>query len=326
MNKEQKTNELFSAYSGANMPGAAVMVIHKGKPLLNKTYGMANLETVTPVTAQTNFRLASVTKQFTAMCIMMLVERGELTLNTLLVDIFPNFPKYGSKITIWHILQHTSGLIAYESLMPDTATRQILDKDILQLMIEQDSTYFAPGSTYRYSNTGYAMLAIVVEKISGQSFPQFLQTNIFEPLRMENSVAYQHGISEVKSRALGYTVKGDSIVLSDQSLTSAVLGDGSIYSSVNDLFKWDQALYSEKLVSAEMLKQAFTPNLETYGFGWRIDEYKGHFRVHHTGSTSGFRNVMMRFPDDEFTAIILTNRRDLEVASLAEALFDLYRP
>ncbi len=322
--KEEKINQLFAPYDGRNKPGAALMVLRDGKPILSKTFGMADIERGIPVTPQTNFRLASVTKQFTAMCLMMLVERGLLSYDTKLTDIFPDFPSYGKKITIRNILQHTSGLIAYEDLIPDTAMVQVLDADVLQMMKEQDSTYFVPGSAYRYSNTGYAVLAMVVEKLSGLSFPEFLKKNIFLPLEMDNTVAFVDGLNEVPHRAFGYTVHADSIELTDQSITSAVLGDGGIYSSLEDLFKWDQALYSEKLVSKRSLQQAFTPHLETYGFGWRIDTYKGHRRVHHTGSTRGFRNVIQRFPDDRFTVIILTNRNEPGVAPLAEQVADMY--
>ncbi len=321
---EEKTDQLFKPYTGQKMPGAAVLIIKDGKILFAKTYGQADLETHTPVTAQTNFRLASVTKQFTAMCILQLIEQGKLDYKTKLTEVFPDFPAYGKTISIQNILQHTSGLLAYEDLIPDTVKTQVLDKDVLALMKRQDSTYFEPGTKYRYSNTGYAVLAMVIEKISGQRFAQYLLKNIFKPLKMETSVAYEKGISTVANRAKGYAVTDSGIFDSDQSAYSAVLGDGGIYSNLNDLLKWDQALYTEKLVSATMLKKAFTPFKENYGFGWRIDTYKGHKRIHHTGSTSGFRNVIQRFPEDHFTVVILTNRKAPGVRPLAEKLVDWF--
>jgi CubicO group peptidase (beta-lactamase class C family) len=323
-NLEEKVDQIFSPYTGENIPGAAVMIIQDGNPILQKTYGMANLEKEIPVSTKTNFRLASVSKQFIAMCTLMLIEAKKLDYSTTLVEIFSDFPEYGKTITILNLLQHTSGLVAYEDLIPDSATVQVTDTDVLQMMMEQDSTYFPPGTSFRYSNSGYAVLAKIVEKISGISFAKFLKKNIFDPVGMNNTVAYQKGISELPNRAFGYTVSDDSISFSDQSLTSAVLGDGGIYSSIEDLYNWDQTLFTNKLVRQETLNLAFTPNLEIYGFGWRIDEYKGHSRVHHTGSTCGFRNVIQRFPIDHFTVIILTNRRDPDVALLAEKLVDLY--
>jgi len=322
--QDHLVDTLFEAYQGNTVPGAAVMIIHQGQPILKKTYGMANLVKKIPMNSHTNFRLASVTKQFTAMCIMMLKERGELDYTTTLKDIFPSFPDYGRDILIQHLLQHTSGLIAYEDLIPDTVSAQVSDRGALQMMMEQNSTYFQPGATYRYSNSGYAVLAMIIEKISGKSFADFLKENIFTPLDMKNTIAYERGISEVLNRAYGYTVDTDSIRFTDQSITSAVLGDGGIYSSIEDLYKWDQSLYTDKLISSENLELAFTPGLEDYGFGWRCDEYEGHFRVHHTGSTRGFRTVIQRFPYDEFTIVILTNRTDPELTSLAEKLTDQY--
>ena len=331
MAQESKMDKLFETYTGDSIPGAAVMVIKKGRPIITKTYGMANLEDGVPVTPQTNFRLASVTKQFTALAIMQLQQRGALAYTTTLKEIFPEFPDYGKNITVQNLLQHTSGLIAYEDLIPDSATVQVLDKDVLQMMMEVDSTYFTPGTAFRYSNSGFAVLAMVIEKISGKSFAAFLRDNIFLPLGMNNTIALEHGISEVANRAYGYTVHSDSVEFTDQSVTSAVLGDGGIYSSIEDLYKWDQALYTNKLISFETTKLALTPGLAThrpdgtgYGFGWYIGEYKDHMTAWHGGSTCGFRNVIQRFPHDEFTVIILTNRREPSVESLAEKLADLY--
>ncbi|HHM23933.1 MAG TPA: class A beta-lactamase-related serine hydrolase [Bacteroidetes bacterium] len=327
--KERAADRLFAAYTG-DVPGASVLIIHDGVHEFVGSYGLADLEKKTPVTAMTNFRLASVTKQFTAMCILQLMEQGKLSLDMTLKDIFPEFPEYGRSITVWNLLTHTSGLIDYEDLIPDTATVQVLDRDVLQMMMQQDSTYFPPGTQFRYSNTGYAVLAMVVEKVSGQSFPDYLEQHIFKPLHMNNTVAYVKGVNEVPYRAYGYAWEDGRFVFKDQSLTSAVLGDGGIYSSVHDLYFWDQALYTDKLVSKSTLQMAFTPavlasgDTTNYGFGWRIDHYRGHLRYHHTGSTCGFRNVIQRYPDDRFTVIILTNRAEPNVAPLAEKLTDIF--
>ncbi len=324
-NRDSKVEQLFADYQG-EQPGAAVMVIHKGQPILAKTFGLADLEHLTPVIPQTNFRLASVTKQFTAMAIMILVERGLLDYTTALSAVFPDFPDYGNTVTVKHLLQHTSGLIAYEDLIPDTATIPVLDEDVLTMMMGQDSTYFTPGSDYRYSNSGYAVLVMIIEKLSGLSFAGFLAENIFEPLGMSGTVAYQQGISNVKHRAYGYIVNADSLQFNDQSMTSSVLGDGGIYTSLLDLYKWDQALYTDRLMTRESMERAFQPGLEDYGFGWYIDDYQGHNRVYHTGSTCGFRNAYLRYTDDQLSIIILTNRRDPGVLELAEQLSELYLP
>jgi len=324
MSDDQYLDRLFADYNGEDVPGAAVMIIKNGEVFLMKTFGMADLAKDIPIKPVTNFRLASVSKQFTAMSIMILEERGKLNYNQILTDIFSEFPDYGQTIAIEYLLQHRAGLIDYEDLIPDTATIQVLDRDVLQMMMAQDSTYFTPGTDFRYSNSGYAVLAMIVEELTGKRYAEFLRDEIFLPLGMENSVAYEKGISSVPNRAFGYFVEPDSSAFSDQSITSAVLGDGGIYTSLEDLYKWDQALNAEKLVQKESLDRAFTPALENYGFGWRIDEYKGHRRVHHTGSTCGFRNVIQRFPEDGFTVVILTNRREPGVAALADKLVDRF--
>jgi len=329
-NRTSKIDRLFQAYCGDNVPGAALLVIKDNEPILTKTFGMASVENKIPVTVETNFRLASVTKQFTAMCIMILAEQGKLSYQQTLQDIFPDFPAYGQNITIHHLIHHTSGLIDYESLIPDSATIQVLDNDIMEMMRAQDSTYFNPGTQYRYSNSAYALLAMIVEKISGMSFAEFLKKEIFSPLEMSETVAYEPGISEVKNRAFGYTDEDGAFIPRDQSLTSAVLGDGGIYSSLMDLIKWDQALYRDQLVSYESLKLAFTPDTLTdgtstgYGFGWRIDEFLGQRRLHHTGQTCGFTTIIQRYPDINFSIIILTNRHRPMLNDIADQIAEIY--
>jgi CubicO group peptidase (beta-lactamase class C family) len=317
---------ILTAYQGNAVPGAALRIIQRGQVILTRGYGAAETDSQTPVTAATNFRLASITKQFTATSILMLIEEGLLDLDTTLPQIFDDFPAYGDNITVKQVLQHRSGLLDYESIMPEGVTEQAHDSDVLRMMIESDHTYFEPGSEYRYSNSGYALLAMIVTKLSGKSFAAFLHERIFTPVGMKNTVAFEDGVSTVPNRAWGYTVKDGIIESADQSPYSAVLGDGGIYSSLDDLFLWDQAQYRDDLISAESRALMQTPALEIYGFGLRIDEFNGHHRYHHEGSTSGFRNFMMRFPDLELTVILLTNRAAPSVTPLAEKIATLYLP
>jgi CubicO group peptidase (beta-lactamase class C family) len=171
---------------------------------------------------------------------------------------------------------------------------------------------------------------MIVEKASGMTFAAFLKKNIFGPLKMHETVAFEDGISTVRNRAYGYTKKGDAFERTDQSLTSAVLGDGGIYSSVDDLFLWDQSLYTTKLVSDDMLHQAWTPSIlasgkqSNYGFGWELGELKGLKTVRHGGSTIGFRTAILRIPEKKFTVIVLANRSESKPDSLADAIADLY--
>lgn len=219
-------DKLFAPYDSTDAPGAAAGIIQNGELVFAEGYGIANLETGEPATPETNFRLASVTKQFTAACVLQLVEAGELTLETTLGSLFPEFPDYADDITVERLLEHTSGLADYESLYPDTQTDQLHDADVVRLVAAVDSTLFPPGSRHQYSNSGYAVLATIVEKLSGVSFAEYLQANVFAPLGMDATVAYEKGVSEVERRAYGYSRADDGWERTDQNVTSAVLGDG----------------------------------------------------------------------------------------------------
>jgi CubicO group peptidase (beta-lactamase class C family) len=322
---------LFKGFDGVRTPGAAVMLIRDGKVVYEKGYGFANVELNIPCTTSTNFRLASVSKQFTATSILFLVEQKKLSLDDPITKFFPEFPEYGKEITVRHLLSHRSGLLDYEDLIPDGTTIQVSDRNALNLVRQQNKTYFPPGSDFRYSNTGYALLSLIVESISGTPYAEFLKRNIFWPLQMTNTIAYEAGISKVQNRAYGYAQENGQFVPSDQSLTSAVLGDGGIYSSVNDLFKWDQSLSTNKILSSKMLKEAFTVASPTtdianagYGFGWYVSKYHNNDLIFHRGHTCGFTNLIERYPEKKFTVIILTNRRDAEILDFGKRIFDLY--
>jgi CubicO group peptidase (beta-lactamase class C family) len=324
-----KIDALFQEYNRPNVPGASVIVIKDGKVLFKRAYGMADLEYKVPSTTSTNYRIASLTKQFTAMAIMILAERGKLSYDDHLTDLFPDFPQYGKTITIRNLLNHTSGLIEYGEVMPKDRTEPLSDRDVLDLMKQQDHTYFTPGSQFRYSNTGYTLLALIVEKASGVPFAEFLKKNVFRPLRMNHTTFYRRDDHTDRHRAYGYTKQGDTFAKTDQSLTSSILGDGSIYSSIDDLYNWDQALSINLLVSAKTLKQAFTPGASVdqstgYGFGWFIENKRGMSLLWHGGNTIGFTGAIQRFPEQRFTVIVLANRNGAQLSEIVDKIEDLY--
>jgi len=312
---------LMRDYQG-DVPGASVLVVRDGQPVVRRAYGMANLEARTAATPQTNYRLASVSKQFTAASILLLAQDGRLKLDDRIRQFFPTLPAAANDITIRHILTHTSGLIDYEDVMDPADTRQVHDADVLTLLQSQDRTYFAPGTGYRYSNSGYALLALIVERASGQRYARFLHDRIFQPLGMNDTVAYEAGVSDVAHRSYGYSLEDGAWTRTDQSTTSAVLGDGGIYSSIDDLARWDAALYDERLLSSQSLRQAFTPATPTddpkveYGFGWRITGET----LWHSGESIGFRNVIVRWPQRRLTVVVLTNRDDPEPYETAKKI------
>ena len=324
----QAIDRLFEKYRGP-VPGASVMVIQAGQVLYKAAYGFANLEEGIPSATYTNYRLASVTKQFTATAIMLLADRRQLLYDDPITRYLAAFPAYGQQITIRHLLNHTSGLVAYETLIPKDAATPLTDQDVLSLLQKQTQTCFRPGSEFCYSNSGYALLALIVERISGMSFAAFLKQHIFEPLQMDHTVAYQPGISTVHHRAYGYTRRDDGFERTDQSLTSSVLGDGGIYSSVEDLYKWNQALDNAQLVHAETLQQAHTPGIwipdqgAGYGFGWFIGAYHDAPMIWHHGETIGFRTFLARFPSQRLAAVVLINASEGNPSEIAHRIADL---
>jgi CubicO group peptidase (beta-lactamase class C family) len=308
-----QVDALMREYAGQG-PGASVLVIRDGVSIVRRAYGYANLEQQIAARPATNYRLASVTKQFTAAAILLLAEAGRLQLDDTARHWLPSLPVTLNAVTIRQLLTHTSGVIDYEDIIPVSLTRQLHDIDVLALLAAEPRTYFTAGSAYRYSNSGYSLLALIVERASGERFAAFLRSRIFMPLGMHDTVAYEQGISAVVNRAFGYSSLCGRWIRTDQSQTSAVLGDGGIYSSIDDLAKWDAALYDERLLSRQSWQQAFTSATPTddpqvqYGFGWRITGET----LWHSGETIGFRNVIVRYAGRRLTVIVLTNRNDPE--------------
>lgn len=322
---QTEVDALMRDYDGA-VPGASVLVVDRGEAVIRRAYGLADVEAGVTSMAVTNYRLASVTKQFTAAAILLLAEDGRLRIDDRVRTWLPSLPRATDAVTIRQLLTHTSGLIDYEDVMAEGTTAQLRDADVLRLLESQGRTYFRPGSDYRYSNSGYALLALIVERASGRSFATFLRERIFLPLGMRNSVAYEEGISTVANRAYGYSLVNGSWIRTDQSTTSAVLGDGGIYSSIDDLARWDAALYDDRLLSDASRRLAFTAATTTddpdvaYGFGWRVTGET----VWHSGETIGFRNVIVRYPRRHLTVVVLTNRDDPEPYRTALAIAKLF--
>ena len=355
---EQKVDAIFTGVTQPNDPGLAVLVLKNSQTVFEKGYGVAELRTHAKIDGKTNFRLASFTKQFTAMAIMLLVHDGKLRYNETLTDVFPDFPPYGKTITIRNLLTHTSGLPEYEDLMDATEKvkgptwtpeKQIQDEEVLALLKKEKAGNFAPGTSWAYSNSGYVVLGLIVAKVSGLTYAEFLHQRIFAPLRMNHTVAFQKGKNEVVNRAFGHTKEKNVYKETDQSATSATLGDGGIYSNLEDLARWDEALREHKLLSEAEMQPALTPvrlndgsqtywPKETgddpraasrpvqYGFGWFLDPYQGHKRSYHDGETIGFRSTIQRFAEGQWTIVVLSNRNDLDPDALSLKVGDLVLP
>jgi CubicO group peptidase (beta-lactamase class C family) len=319
---EGRVATILSPYTG-HVPGASLLVLHDGKVRLSESRGFADLEAGRAAASDTNYRLASVSKQFTAMAILLLVQDGVLRLDEPVRDWLPSLPPATRKISLRQLLSHRSGLIDYEDFVPDDAP-QVRDADVLKILESQDRTLFEPGKGYQYSNSGFALLALVVERASKKDYPSFLRERIFEPLGMNATLARVDEGPAVANRAYGYRMEEGKWVRRDQSSTSAVLGDGGIYSSVDDLARWDAALYDDRLLGDSLRKQMWSrqgntddPDID-YGFGWRLTGST----VWHSGESMGFRNVLIRDPSRRTTVILLTNRDDPEPYRMARSLLD----
>ena len=259
----QQLETVFAGEVHPGEPGLAVLVKKEGRVVFEKGYGLRKLGADEAITPETDFRLASFTKQFTAMAIMLLVHDGKLQYDATLTELFPAFPAYGKNITVRNLLTHTGGLPDYEDLMDKeekahgprwTAEHQIQDEEVLALLEKETRGKFAPGTSWAYSNSGYVVLGLVVAKVSGTSYAEFLQQRIFSPLEMKDTVVYQKGKNEIRNRAFGHSRENGKLVLTDQSSTSATLGDGGVYSNLEDLSRWDDALANHTLLSAQEMR------------------------------------------------------------------------
>ncbi|HET6899339.1 MAG TPA: serine hydrolase domain-containing protein, partial [Vicinamibacteria bacterium] len=296
-------------------PGLAVLVRRSGRTVFARGYGVRDMRTRTPIDIRTGFRLASVTKQMTAAAIMRLVREGRLRYEDTLTRVLPGFPAYGSAVTIRHLLTHTSGLPDYETLMDAaekekgplwTPERQIRDDEVLALLQKETRGLFAPGTSWAYSNSGYVVLGLIAARAADKPFRDVLRERIFTPLGMTRTLAYEKGGNEVADRAYGHSKEPAGFRETDQSSTSATLGDGGVYSCLEDLAKWDEALRTNALLSKAEMAPALTPvrladgsephwpkaepggdNLfpgraVAYGFGWFLDPVEGRLRYEDT--------------------------------------------
>lgn len=328
-----RLDSLLAPFARPGMPGASVLVMRGDTVVLRESVGLADVERGIASTPATNYRLASLSKQVTATAILLLVRDGTLSLERRVRELLPELPAYAGEVTVRHLLTHTSGLWDYEEFVPDTIQRQVHDRDALLLVsAHAKRLYFAPGSAWRYSNTGYALLALIVERVSGMRFGDLLRARIFLPLGMAATYAHEEGRTVVPNRAWGYTVRGDTVTRTDQSSTSAVLGDGGIYSSIDDLARWHASLTNAPLVGDALWTLTRTPQRLTdgrkteYGLGWFVDRHLGQARLRHHGETRGFTNAVSRYPDAGLTIVVLTNRSDAAPWSIADALAAAYLP
>jgi CubicO group peptidase (beta-lactamase class C family) len=317
------------------LPGwsGTILVAQKGNVLISKGYGLADRENDVPNTSQTKHAIGSMTKAFTAMAIMMLQERGQLTVQDPICKYILNCPTAWKPITLHHLLTHTSGIQSYtESNIPVqnniTTCQEFTLEEALAILtaLPQD---FTPGTQYLYGNSGYYLLGAVIEKVSGESYENFIQKNILQPLGMTET-GYDRLSTIVKNRASGYSfdqTQGQYVNAPGEDVSQEYAA-GGLYSTVGDLYKWDQALYTDRLVSKETMATIFTsmvsiPDLGGYGYGWVISQQSGHSVIWHDGFVYGFASQINRYPDDQVTIIVLSNVDNENPYQITNALADM---
>jgi CubicO group peptidase (beta-lactamase class C family) len=303
----RKVDEYMSAAVRVNRFSGAVLVARDGQPVVNRGYGMANIELGVPNTPQTVFRIGSVTKQFTGMAIVMLQERGKLSVNDPICKYLSDCPQAWQPITIKNLLTHTAGIPNYTEF-PDfmkTAAAETTSGELTNRFRDKP-LQFALGEKYAYSNSGYYLLGTIIERASGKSYADFLQENIFSPLGMKQT-GYDSPVRIIKNRAAGYARTNEGFINAAPISMSTAYSAGALYSTVEDMLLWDQALYTEKLVSRKSLDEAFTPFKSNYGYGWSIGKRYDRQVIAHGGGIFGFSSYIARYPADRVTVIVLSN-------------------
>jgi CubicO group peptidase (beta-lactamase class C family) len=315
----QKIDSLVDAWAKQGRFNGSVLVAKGGQILMSKGYGLANIEQDVPNKPNTKHRLGSITKQFTAVAILQLAEQGKLKLDDPVSKYYEDAPASWAPITIHHLLTHTSGIKNYTA-QPDygpkmrekTTAKAIVDR------VKDKPLDFEPGSKWSYSNTGYTLLGYIIEKVMGGSYADYLKKNVFSVADMQDS-GYDSETAIIKNRATGYSVSPDGKMTNSAFIDMSVPhAAGALYSTVEDLYRWDRALLSDKLLSAKSKELMYTPVKNNYGYGWMIEDWSGHKMIGHGGGVNGFATYIARFPNDDAFVVLLGNSERAASGRLAK--------
>jgi CubicO group peptidase (beta-lactamase class C family) len=324
-------DELFAPWNKPDSPGCAMAVIKEGEVIYERGYGCANLEYGTPITPSSVFYIASVSKQFTAMSVLLLVQQGKLSLDDDIRKHLPDIPDFGRVITIRHLIHHTSGLRDFEELLAMAGWRMddvITREHMLNIVSHQKELNFSPGDEYQYCNTGYCLLAEIVAQRSGQSFREFTDANIFKPLGMTNTHFHDDHERIVRNRVFSYRPDAGKS-FKNAFNNASVVGGGGMYSTVEDLAKWVSNFDHGRVGGPEVLKQMYEQGVlnngktNRYAFGLAIDEHKGMRIVEHNGAFAGYRSEIIRFPDQKLAVVLLCNTSAINISQLTRQVADI---
>ena len=326
--KAAKIDELMKTYNSYRQFNGAVLVAENGKVIFKKGYGMANMEWNIPIETDTKFRLGSITKQFTSMLILQLVQEGKIKIDGKLTDYLPDYRKdTGDRITIHQLLNHTSGIPSYTGLpnfFQDISRNPYNVTDFVKKYASGDLE-FEPGSKFSYNNSGYFLLGAIVERVTGKPYEQVLKERIFEPLGMKNT-GYDHSDTIIAKRAAGYEKRPGGFVNAAYLDMSLPYAAGSLYSTVEDLYLWDQALYTDKLLSAQLKESMYKPGLSNYAYGWVIRKAPLGAQdepvtiIEHGGGINGFNTVITRMPESKNLIVLLNNTGGTKLGEMSQKI------
>lgn len=333
-NRQRQIDSLLETMYKTDAPGISISIIRDGTPIFKHGYGIANLQTKTSLDSKTSFNIGSLTKQFTAFAILQLAESKKLSLDDHISKFFPALNrKVAETITVKELLTHSSGIIDHYELTETKNLKHAHINDVLNAIQNADSTYFVPGSHFRYSNTAYCLLSLIIEKISGMSFAQYLRKNIFLPLGMKQTVIWNEKVV-IKNEASGYefdsTTNNFKNSGANENIFFSTEGDGGVYTSIDDYLKWFTALQSGRIFPKEMIRIARSPqfpidneNHLSYGYGWFIDDSSVPVQVYHSGSNGGFRAYSFSIPEKYFLIVIFSNRDDVDLEKLIKKIYTI---
>ncbi len=328
---KNEIDKIFAEFDKSDVPGASLGVIKNGKLIYARGYGMANLEYGIPNDEKSVFRIGSTSKQFTAACIVLLYQKGKLKLTDSLDKFFPEFPDYAKKVTIQHLLNHTSGIRDYLTLALFKGLRMddyFDDKEVMHWLVKQQNLNFIPGEEFVYSNSGYWLLGQIVNKVAEMSMAEFAEQEIFKPLGMTHTHFQNDHNLIVKNRASGYSPKGEDDFKINMT-TLNMIGDGGIFTTIEDILLWDNAYYQSKVLNKEfwhvMTKKGQLNNSEAidYAAGLYIEDYKGLKTINHGGEFVGFRAELLRFPEQHVSIALFFNRSDADPSGMAFRVADI---
>lgn len=323
---------LSSLYPGGK-PGAAVAVVKGGNVVFRKGYGITDIASQAAITPSTNFNICSMTKQFTAYAVLQLERAGKLSLDDPIRRFFPAFtPRIADAVTVRHLLTHSSGIMEHYDYVDRTKYKDFWDKDVVDVLQHVDTMNFAAGSQYRYSNAAFCLLSQIIERTTGESYPEYLYRHVLAPVGMKESKVIQPAFT-INNRAVGYACEADTFRLSDagQSLFFSTMGDGGLYTSIDDYVKWILAVQGghglDPVLVGDVWAAQFpidTARALSYGFGWFVAGTGANQVIYHTGSNGGFRTIVFTKPSEGYAVMIFSNRTGIDLEDLIRPINAIY--